>query len=65
MARKNLTLICLLAAQMRWEAKIPELAQTENLANYITRVNSGEKGNINQVILTKIKALYCYFRHPT
>lgn len=59
-SEKDFELDLSLAAQMRWEAKFPEQAQIEDLANYIMRINE-QKDLSTSVVLSKIKALYCCF----
>jgi len=57
---KDFELDMSLAAQMRWEAKFPELAKQEDIANYIMRVNE-VKDTSTAVIISKLKAMYCFF----
>lgn len=46
-------------AQMRWEAKFPEMAKRENIVDYAARIRMVE-GEEPPVIISKLKVLYCF-----
>ncbi len=49
-----------LGCQMRWEQKFPQLAANEDLLSYTERVSKAKELTL-PVIISKIKAIYCYF----
>ena len=48
-----------LAAQMRWEAKFPEMARRESIVDYVERVKEARDHEISAVI-SQLKAIYCF-----
>ena len=48
-----------LAAQMRWEAKFPEMAQRESIVDYVGRIQETQSREIS-VVMSQLKALYCF-----
>ena len=49
-----------LASQIRFETKFPELAKHEDLISYVQRIKDIKELN-TAVILSDMKALYCWF----
>ena len=48
-----------LAAQMRWEAKFPEMAQRESIVDYVGRIQEAQSREIS-VVISQLKAIYCF-----
>lgn len=48
-----------LNAQMRWEARFPELAERESIVDYSCRIKQVESASLT-VIISKLKVLYCF-----
>lgn len=49
-----------LASELRWEAKFPEQASKEDLFTYTQRIQKSTELTA-PVILSKMKAIYCWF----
>lgn len=46
-------------AQMRWEAKFPEMSKRENIVDYAMRIKAIE-GEEPPIVISKLKVLYCF-----
>lgn len=46
-------------AQMRWEAKFPEMAKSENIVNYAMRIKDLKSEEL-PVTISKLKVLFCF-----
>lgn len=46
-------------AQMRWEAKFPEMAKRENIVDYAMRIKDLKSEEL-PVIISKLKVLFCF-----
>lgn len=51
-------------AEARWETHFPILAEKETIFNYVERLQNAKKTNLNTaaVVLSSIKAIYCFLR---
>ena len=59
-SEKEFDLDTSLASEIRWEAKFPEQSRNEDLFSYTQRIQKNE-GLSAPIILSKMKALYCWF----
>lgn len=46
-------------AQMRWEAKFPEMAKSENIVDYAMRIKDLKSEEL-PVTISKLKVLFCF-----
>lgn len=49
-----------LGCQMRWEARFPENAKNETIADYVARISQNQKADLAHII-SMLKAVYCFF----
>lgn len=59
-SEKEFDLDTSLASEIRWEAKFPDQSRNEDLFSYTQRIQKNE-GLSAPIILSKMKALYCWF----